>query len=151
SPTDTPYSPIQFSNAPGPTVQAGGLTGNFLRLATTTVPNHNAVAFDLTDPGQRSRVVIDFDFRITPPAGQSPADGIGFALLNKAFYGATGATAPPNVVEEPNFQQSFGLGIDTHQNAAFGDLPGGSLSVHWAGQVVAQFDASALGLASGNW
>jgi len=141
--TGTPYAPAQLDNAPSPTQVGGGPTGAFLRIATATLapPNHNTVAFDLTDPGAYPRVVVDFDFRIN---GQ--ADGLGFALLNTANFGTSGQVgsglATP-VAEEPNYSGSLGIGLDIYQNGdPIFDFNANHVSIHFDGQRIGQVDAT---------
>jgi hypothetical protein len=88
--------------------------GNFMRLSSVTpisMPVQNSIAFARTAPGAFDLVVADFDFRLTPPRGQSVgvgrADGFGFALLNTAVvtHGIAGAVAP----QAPLFSLASGL------------------------------------------
>lgn len=148
----TPGTPLTFGQcgaaAPGPVITPGGPSGKFLRLATNTVGNSNSVAFPVTDPGPYTRIVVEFDFRMTPPPGSIPADGVGFALLNTTPYGQNGAIcpeAPRYLPEEPNFQGSLGVGFDTYQNLAVGDTNNNHVSIHFNGALVDQMDAQAIG------
>jgi hypothetical protein len=107
----TPYTFANFSG-PAATVLAGGPTGNFLRLAYATDGwTTNTVAFDRTDAGAFDTVVVDFDFRM---GLGTRADGIGFALLNTATLGTTGAG--PVVDGEANVANSLSVGFDIFNN-----------------------------------
>jgi hypothetical protein len=119
-----------------------------LRLAYGDVVNHNSIAFDRSTPGAFDQVVADFDFRITPGTGR--ADGLGFALLNTANYGNSGAQAPPNAAEEPNFLGSLGVGFDVYPHP--GEPSDNHVSIHYNGALVRALDARpALDLAIGQW
>lgn len=135
------FAPDQLGVAPGPTVIPGGPTGNFLRLATTTVPNHNTIAFDRTEMGAFNQITADFDFRMTPGLPEK-ADGFSFALVDTATYGTTGPVAPPNVAEEPNYAHSLGVGFDTYRNGDLGDINNNNISIHFDGNVVRQVDVT---------
>lgn len=145
----------QFSDPPAPTILEGEHSGAYLRLATTTVVNNNSIAFDRTDLSHFSEVVARFEIRMVPPPGAAPADGIGFALLNTAEYGTSGPVCPPpphGIPEEPNFVGSIGVGFDIYANTDIGDINDNHVSIHYDGDVVAQFDSlSGVRLASGAW
>src|SRR5205823_9869361 len=120
------------------------------------MPSHNTISFDRTDPGPHALVTIDFDFRITPRTTR--ADGFGVSLLRTSVYGNTGAVG--GGAEEPNFTQSLGLGFDIYKNANLNDIGNdavranfsNSISLHYDGVVLAQFDATAAGdMADGRW
>ena len=104
---------------PCPTLIDGGPIGDgeFIRLAfeDPIPPSHTSISFDRCDIGAFDLVVADFDFRITPGFGR--ADGFGFALLNTVVpgFGIKGCVAPLSVGEEPNFEESLGIGFDIHQ------------------------------------
>jgi hypothetical protein len=77
-----------FAGSGSQSIQAGGPTGNFLRLAPNVNSQNNSVAFDRTAVGATTRMVADFDFRMG--GGTSPpADGLAIAFL------ATGSHVPP--------------------------------------------------------
>ena len=136
----TPFT----TNAPGdhpacdviPAEVVADPRGSVLRLAAAGSRNCDGIAFDLTDPGAHARVEASFSFRIRPPAGELPADGLGFTLLATSAFGTTG-----NVVgdaEEPGFASSLGIGFDVYDNFADGGFPadeveggGHHVSVHW--------------------
>lgn len=134
--------------------------GNFLRLATTSqpLPISNSIAFNLTDPGLFTQVIAEFDFRMTTIAGGGRADGFGFALLSTANYGNIGEVCPtlsPFVPEEPNFTGSFGVGFDIFQNLGHeshpNDINNNHISIHFDGDLLQQFDVTAVDLAGAQW
>ena len=144
----TPYEASQLGVPPGPTCVPGGPTGNFLRLADTTVANINSVSFDLTDPGAHGLIVADFDFRMTPHATDSRADGFGFALASTAAFGASGPVAGHS--EEANVFGSLGVGFDIHQGP--GESSNDHISIHWQGSLLREIDVSrVLDLAGGQF
>jgi hypothetical protein len=144
----TPYEATQFGVPPGPTCLPGGPTGNFLRLADTTVANINAVSFDLSDPGPHGLIVADFDFRMTPHATDSRADGFGFALASTAAFGASGPVVGHS--EEANVFGSLGVGFDIHQGP--GEVSNDHVSIHWNGTLFREIDVTRLlDLASGQF
>jgi uncharacterized repeat protein (TIGR01451 family) len=155
----TPYVPAQCASPPNspPAVTPGGPSGNFLRLATHPAPNSNTISFNRTNPGFFPLIVADFDFRIIPVNGR--ADGLGFALLNTAAYGATGpvcTTLNPFVPEEPNFAGSVGIGFDIyhsiHPGTSGADFNNNHISLHFDGVEQSEFDAPpTVNLASGQW
>lgn len=137
----TNYTGVQHNSAPGPIVTAGGPTGSFLRVANDNVGNQaNTVAFDRTWVGGFTRVRAVFDFRMGG-AGNG-ADGLAFALLNTANFGATGGLGS-SFSEEPNLAGSLGVGFDTHDNGAQ-DLSEDSVSLHHNGAKVAEVDLTGL-------
>lgn len=141
----------QHAAPPPPAIVAGGPTGNFLRVATTaTIPQNNSIAFARTDPGAFCDVVAEFDLRMTPVVGR--ADGMGFALLNTANWGSSGAVAPQApwfVAEEPNFAGSLGVGFDLFQSNDIGEINNNHVSIHFNGVRLQDFDAGAVDLGSG--
>ncbi|HWN96223.1 MAG TPA: CotH kinase family protein, partial [Methylomirabilota bacterium] len=111
-----------------------GTTGGFLRLVPATGSLSGFAGFDRTASGTTwNTVIATFDFRITPPSEANQADGMGFALLNTANYGTTGAG--PGGADEPNLTASIGLGIDVYNNAAPNDLNNNHLSLHYGGLI----------------
>ena len=166
--------PIQSDNPPPPELMPGGPIpdgGKFLRLASASSQlNSNTITCRTTDRGRFDLVVADFDFRMSPGAGR--ADGLGFALLNTKFFRRSGGIepqAPVFVVEEPNFAGWLGVGFDLFRNG-IGCFPHGqgfpddigndnirpcfsnSLSIHFNGRIIEQFDVSSvIDLASGRW
>jgi len=134
----TPFITTQYGTTPGPLVVPGGPTGNFIRLANDNVANQRgAIGFDrggLVGPSPGG-LRMQFDFRMG--GGGDGADGFGVAFLNTANYGTSGAA--PNFSEEPNLTNSFGLGIDIHDNGA-GDVSQDSISFHWNGAKVGEAD-----------
>ena len=98
-------------------------------------------------------IVADFDFRLTPAADATRADGFGFALLRtfdkdvptKPLYGTTGCVppeAPLFAAEEPGFQQSLGIGFDIHQGV--GDVNKNGTVDAIDAQLILQFEAGLL-------
>lgn len=141
----------QHAAPPPPTVTAGGPTGSFLRLATdATIPQNNSISFARTDPGAFCDIVAEFDFRMTPVVGR--ADGMGFALLNTANWGAGGPVAPQApwfVAEEPNFAGSVGVGFDLYQSNDIGDVNNNHISIHFNGIRLQDFNAGSIDLGGG--
>jgi len=125
----------QGSSAPGPVVQGGGPTGQFLRLVNNNVNSQsNHYAYDLTDPGAFSTITADFDLRTS--GGSNPADGMGFMLLPTATYGTTGV-GPSGYfdAEDPNLADTFAIGVDLYPaNQGVNDV-----AVHWNGAEVRNF------------
>lgn len=145
----TPFSIDVFGQPGGPVVTAGGPTGNFMRMVNSTTGGElNVIAFDRTATGLYTHIVAEFDFRMTP-GGNGRADGIGFALLNTANYGNTGAVFG---YEEANFTGSLGVGFDIYANGENADISNDEVTVHFNGEVVARIDATPIvDLASGEW
>jgi hypothetical protein len=115
----------QAGSAPGPTVTAGGPTGQFLRLMQDgTGGQDNRYSYDRTDVGAFSTITADFDFRGF--SANQPADGFSIALLPTSAYGTSGG-GPGYTAEEPNAGGTFGVGFDNH--------PGGqnNVSTHFDG------------------
>jgi hypothetical protein len=143
----------QHAAPPPPAVTAGGPTGNFLRVATNaTIPQNNSIAFVRTDPGAFCDIVAEFDLRMIPVVGR--ADGMGFALLNTANWGTSGAVppqAPWFVAEEPNFTGSVGVGFDLYQSNDIGDLNNNHVSIHFNGSRLQDFNAGAIDLGGGGF
>jgi len=95
-------------------------TNAFLRLTQATANDFNAIVFDSTATDVFNTVVANFDFRMTPASeGANQGLGMGFALLNTAVYGPSGAAGVPAFAEEPNLTNSYslGVGLDIFQNA----------------------------------
>jgi len=137
--------PYALRNDSGPAAQvlAGGPSGNFLRLAYGSAGNNkNEAAFNSVAGGAFSQVLAEFDFRITPVSGR--ADGMGFALLDAATYGSSGAG--PSFSEEPNLANTFGLGFDIYNN---GEVNNNHLSVHYNGVKLAEFGDPGFDLGNG--
>jgi hypothetical protein len=147
----TSYTASPCGTAPAPSVLAGGPGGgNFIRLLQAADTNSvNTVAFDRSDPGGFTQATIDFDFRMTRGAGTG-GEGFGFALLNTATNGNTGALCGP--AEEPNIPGALGIGFDIHQDAA-PDLNSNHISVHFNNVMLTQVDVTPVipDMASGQW
>jgi len=124
--TDTAF--VQESDA--------GSTGKFLRLTTAVGSQLNMIAFDRTNTGTFSKLVVDFDFRINAEpenASELRADGIGFAFLNTASNlnaenePSISGASPVSVYEDATTaivegrflgyaKDSFQIGFDTYNN-----------------------------------
>lgn len=143
-----------------PTVQAGGPTANYMRMASgATLGSFANIAFDQTANiadaatfGDRPTVLIDFDFRLTPAIGQ--ADGLGLALFRTADYGATGAV--PSFNEDPNITSpggpDFGVGFDIYNNGGPADPDNNHVSLHFGSlQAVANSGAIGFDISDGNF
>jgi len=139
----------------GPTAPAvlpadSGSTGSFLRLTPEDGGELGMVAFNQSAAGAFNSLVATFDFRITPPAGASPADGMGFALLNTAVYGASGAGQAFG--EEPNLTGSLGVGFDVYNNGPTPQEPNDNhISLHWNGVQIGNAVIPSFRLASGQF
>ena len=128
------YVPLTQDDPPPPTIMPGGPPGStqFLRLADTTIVNHNSIAFDLSDPGLFATIEAEFDFRMTPGVGR--VDGIGFAFLNTAVYEDAGGVppGPKFVYEEPSYYGSIGVGFDIHDGGPdLSDPSDNHVSIHF--------------------
>jgi hypothetical protein len=94
--------------------------------------------------------VATFDFRVTPPAGATPADGFGFGLLSTAAYGTSGAG--PLFGEEPNLVGSLGVGFDVYANAATPQEPNNNhVSLHWNSSQVGNAVTPSFSLSDGRF
>ncbi|MCX5635219.1 MAG: peptide-N-glycosidase F-related protein [Planctomycetota bacterium] len=116
----TPYTLTQYGGTP-----AAGIVSGALRMVNTTSQN-NVIAFDQTDTGLYSRIVAEWDLNIV-----QGADGLGFALLNTASYGVSGAG--PSIGEEPSLGASFAVGFDIYCPDDYQGLGSREISLHWAG------------------
>ena len=121
----TPYTASTFGSGTGPVVQSTDATSNYIRLLHNTGSQQNVIAFDRTATEAWQNITATFDFRIDPGA-----DGMGFALLNTANFGTTGAGPAIGAWEETNIARSFGLGFDIYSGIH-------EVSLHWNGKVVA--------------
>ena len=125
-------------------------TGSFLRLVPASGQQLGVAAFAATAMGTFNSIVATFDFRITPPSGAAPADGLGFALLNTTVYGANGAA--PFFGEEPNLSSSLGIGFDVYNNASTPQEPNNNhVSLHWNGAQVGAAVTPSFSLSSGKF
>ncbi|NUM56360.1 MAG: DUF1929 domain-containing protein [Candidatus Hydrogenedentes bacterium] len=154
--------PWQYENDPAPQRFDGGPTGTgkFLRLAygdpVGGAPSFNTISFDQTDPAS-DLITVDFDFRITPRIGRG--DGFGFSLLNVNLDGIGQSGAVGGTGEEPNFQDSLGVGFDIHENADLDDIGNdilkanfsNSISIHFNGVRMQTDVTGAIDLACGQW
>jgi hypothetical protein len=123
-------------------------TGKYLRLVPASGNELGIVAFNQTATGAFNSVVATFDFRITPPAGGTPADGLGFALLSTAVYGTSGAG--PYFGEEPGLTGSIGVGFDVYNNASTPQEPNNNhVSLHWNGAQIGNAATPSFSLSSG--
>jgi hypothetical protein len=118
-----------FSGSGSQTIQPGGISANFLRLAPNANGQSNNAAFNRTTTGAMTRMVLDFDFRMG--GGTSPpADGLGLAFLATGTHGISGAG--PGFSEEANVSNSFGAGFDIFDNGG-ADSPANHISYHFNG------------------
>ena len=147
----TPYSLTHAgSNAPAVPPADGGSAGSFLRLVSGSAAQFGIIAFDRSATGAFDSVVATFDFRITPPAGASPANGLGFALLDTAAYGTSGAG--PYFAQEPNLANSIGVGFDVYNNGSTPYEPKGNhISLHWNNAQIGNAVIPSFNLASGRF
>jgi len=147
----TPYTLTHSGpTAPGVLAADTNSTGNFLRLVPASGSELGVIAFNQTAAGAFSSVVATFDFRITPPAGATPADGLGFALLSTAVYGTSGAG--PYFGEEPGLTSSIGVGFDVYNNASTPQEPNNNhVSLHWNGAQIGNAATPSFSLSSGKF
>lgn len=128
---NTAFTLTNTSGGP-PSVQAGGPTGTFVRLANLNGSNNNSIAFDenLTVSGPMpSGFQLAFDFRMSDDAANtsaggccgSAADGLGIGIFSTATYGNVGGINPgtgasPQIWELAQFADSFTVGFDIFPN-----------------------------------
>ena len=144
----SPHEVYQLGDPPAPSCRLGGPSGSFLRLADSTAVCINAIAFDLTDPGAHDQIIADFDFRMTPRAMDSRADGFGFTLASTASFGTSGPVAGHS--EEADVAGSLGIGFDIHQGP--GEVSRNHVSVHLNASKLAEVDVTpVLDLAGGQF
>ncbi len=122
APGQTPYTLSQYQNAPGP-----ALVNNTL-LMVNTGGQRNVIAFDQTDSGLYNRITAEWDLNLVPGA-----DGLGFALLNTAQHGTTGAG--PIIEEEPSLAGAFAVGFDIYcpDDDNYQKKGSHEISLHWDG------------------
>ncbi|NQT52129.1 hypothetical protein HQ576_08770, partial [bacterium] len=125
----TLFRSVQAGSTPGPLVQAGGPTSNYMRLMTNVGSQNNRIAFDRAfDGGVSNSLQMDYDFRINTSG--NPGDGYSMILLPTATHGDTG-TGASFTAEEPNVAGAFGVGFDLY--------PGlNNVSLHWNGAQVTE-------------
>lgn len=116
----TAYTLRRYGVTPGAEIINGTL-----RMVNTTNQN-NVIAFNQTDVGLYNRITAEWDMSLV--AG---ADGLGFALLNTAQYGASGAG--PSISEEPSLTASFAVGFDIYCPDDYQKLGSHEISLHWDG------------------
>jgi hypothetical protein len=127
-----------------------GSVGSFLRLVPASGQQLGVVALAASAAGAFSSVVATFDFRITPPVGATPADGLGFALLNTTIYGSAGIG--PYFSEEPNLSGSLGVGFDVYNNASTSQEPNNNhVSLHWNGAQIGNAFIPSFSLSNGKF
>lgn len=134
-----PYTTSMFANPPGPTVTAGGPTGNFMRLTPALNSLENQVAFDRPFTGATSFLQFNFDFRMGG-SGSGGADGISVGFAPTTVYGTTGPL-PGYQGEEPNLAGMLAIGFDTWDN---GEINANHVSLHWNGALLNEFDVTSL-------
>ena len=126
----TPLTLTQAGTYPGPIVNDGGPTGNYMRLMDVDSGSQaNRIAFDRAlDGGVSNSLKATFDFRINPSS--NPGDGYSILLLPTSTSGDAGGGAS-FTAEEPNVAGAFGVGFDLY--------PGlNNVSLHWNGAQVAE-------------
>jgi hypothetical protein len=137
---------------PAPVITTeGGWDGGYVRLTQEVNSQNNSVAFPQTVSGPYQSLSIDFDFRFSPGVGGG-ADGVAFAYLSSADFGAGIDVATPVFSEEANLANSFGVGFDTFNNADQGDGGESSVSLHWNNARIGSvaIDGTALGTFENN-
>lgn len=150
----TPYVTPQYGCDPEVEIVPGGPTGNFARIASSApacFPHTNGMDFDRAASGARDLLVATFDFRIAPPLGSDPADGLGVAFLDTFFYGDSGEApglAEEDNAEEPNFFGSLGVGFDLWEPGGLGE---NHVSIHFDRVLVAEEVLTDVSLAGGEW
>ncbi|MFC1805640.1 PEP-CTERM sorting domain-containing protein [Planctomycetota bacterium] len=128
----TDYVLTQGQNPPAPVVQAGGPTGNYLRLINDGAGSQaNRIGFDRApDGGVSPSTKLTFDFRgFDSPPQPTAADGFSMVLLPTSAHGVSGA-GPSFTAEEPNVAGALGIGFDLWQDI-------NEVSVHYNGGVIA--------------
>ncbi len=128
----TLFTTVQANTTPGPLVQAGGPTGNYLRLMSNVNSQNNRIAFDrAVDGGVSNSLKTTYDFRINTSG--NPGDGYSILLLPTSAFGERSGGAG-FTAEEPNVAGAFGVGFDLH--------PGlNNVSLHWNNAQVAEVTA----------
>lgn len=118
------------SGGGAPSIQNGGATGNFVRLANLNGSNNNSIAFDENPTASGPApggLVLAFDFRMSDDDANadaggccgSAADGMGIGIYETSVYGSTGGTNPADggaVWERPTHPNAFAVGLDIFQN-----------------------------------
>ena len=136
----TPYVISQKDSKPGPVVENGAMT--LLNGYRSRGPLSNAVAFARTATGAHDIVEAEFEFVM-----RKGAHGAAFALLNTKHFGVAGEVEDPAAWEEPNFKESFAVGIDTYnppttrmfdKQGNFYGRPQREVSLHWDGRELAR-------------
>lgn len=116
----TAYTLSQYESLPGATVTNGAL------LMVNANSQRNVIAFSQTDAGLYQRIVAEWDMSIVPGA-----DGVGFALLDTARYGTSGAG--PSFGEEPSLAGVFAVGFDIYCPDDYQNKGAREVSLHWDG------------------
>lgn len=142
--TDTPgiLQKAGDVNNSGPTIEAGGPTGNFLRLTHGQGGQSNHYVFDASDGGNNgnwSTLTGQFDFSFSNTDG-NPADGLGFLFIPVSRAGISGNGLTDFAAEEPNTAGTLALGLDMYQHANTNDI---SLHAN-GGEAVNAYTAPAL-------
>lgn len=129
-----------------------------MRIVDNVGSQNNSIAFNPSNDGNWSTLVIDFDFLILNDDSSqngSGADGVAMAYLNTANFGTDTVVPTPVFSEEANITNSFGVGFDTFRNANDPAGPNGetetsrsSVSVHWNGAVIADLDVTGAAIGS---
>ncbi len=113
---------------PNPQVQAGGPTGNFLRLLNDTGSQTGNIALNATEESVNPSglVISSFDFRITDGPGGGRADGFSMLLIPTATFGGAGNGVSGFTAEEPNIAGIIAVGFDVFPNQNDASLHFGS-------------------------
>ncbi|MGC8887388.1 MAG: immunoglobulin domain-containing protein [Verrucomicrobiia bacterium] len=129
---NTPVNYVLTTGATPPQVMPAdsGSQGKFLRLTPQVGNLNNGVYFNRTAIGTYTTVTITFDFRMIPPAGGTPADGIGVVFMPTSIYGTSGE-AGAAFSEEPNLANAIGIGFDNYNNGGTVDPNANHVSLHW--------------------
>jgi len=129
----TDFQLRRYNTAPGPEIQNGGPTGNFLRLIHDVGNQSSTIGLDQSPllAAPTGELVAEFDYRMpdeTGYTGSERADGFGFALLETSAWGTEGP-APnsgsqsdshdpslPINWERPRWHDALGIGFDLYNN-----------------------------------
>lgn len=130
-------APAQFVTGGSASLQAsGGWDGRYMQLTPAAGGLQGTAFFNDVFDGAYDELNITFQLRVDQ-GGNGGADGFGFAYLDTALHGTTGASpSAPTFGEEPNLLGSLGIGFDTFNNGAGDANAEGSVSLHFNGSQV---------------
>ncbi|WP_250846807.1 Calx-beta domain-containing protein [Aquisphaera insulae] len=121
----TTYTLQQIAGPPQASIQSGGPTGSFLRLATSPASpiagNNNSISFVTSDAGLYNSVQANWDFRVTQTVAGQKGVGLSFALLNTNNFGTSGGAASL-APQQGIYDGSFAFGFDTTSNVVYASL-----------------------------